>query len=83
MIKQKIEKLAGLVFDLNMKTDQCWFLNIDGHIDSVAVYYGDPSIWIEKPDKSQDLHWITYGTSFSELDGLIEKLENILEKETT
>lgn len=83
---EKLQKILGLVYQLNKETDHDWFFDFSGHVDIISVHYVKT---VKKKckkcdsEKKTEMVWLaqcTNVTSQTSLNNLIKELESHLIK---
>ena len=79
MIKEQLQELIGLIYDLNnLDDDKDWFMSFSGHVDSVGVHYSVQRKCTCCEDIKHDSVYLDHCCQFEQLGGLIETLKERL-----
>ena len=83
-MKKLLQELVGLIYELNEKTDEEWFVDYAGHTNTVAVhFYKTKKVRCEQCGEiRKEAVWITHSTNCRQKDllELIDKVNEYLPK---
>jgi hypothetical protein len=80
MIKENLQELIGLIYDLNELSDERqWFMTFSGHIKGVCIYYRSKEKCGECGSNTGDSIYLTHNAGYDCLEPLIEEVRGYLE----
>lgn len=80
-MKEHLQELIGLIYDLNESDGPDWHISFSGHVKSVGVHYTFKDTCGDCGAKREDAVWLAHVAGDTELPGLIKTVKTFLPKE--